>query len=287
MKITGIDEKKCAGCGLCIQACIGNLYSKNGKKAVDYADPNQWCTGCGHCIAACPENAITYEAHEKALEIPGKDPCFEDASRLLMGKRTERKYKDKDISRPELEKILEVIRYAPSGHNAQPCEYIIIKDRAVIKMLADITIQSFKAFKTVIRLRKLMKPFIAKTFYDILNNPGIALGMDDMISQYETGKDVIFFNAPVVMVVHVPDMGALSYVDPGIAMTHAMLAAHSLGIGSCWMGFAMMAVAKHKRVLQALGIPKDRFIAGITTLGYPVNKYLRLPVRNAIKAQWM
>ncbi len=107
-----------------------------------------------------------------------------------------------------------------------------------------------------------------------------------MIKQYESGKDIIFFDALVVILVHVPNMGGLSYVDPTIALTYGMLAAHAMGLGSCWMGFAMMAVQKNKRVSQQLNIPKGRFIVGIMTLGYPVHTYYRVPVRNKIKAEW-
>ena len=54
-----------------------------------------------------------------------------------------------------------------------------------------------------------------------------------MIKEYESGKDNIFFNAPVLILVHVPDLGGLSYVDPSISLTYGMLAAHAMGLGSC------------------------------------------------------
>ncbi|MBN1524151.1 MAG: nitroreductase family protein [Spirochaetales bacterium] len=197
-----------------------------------------------------------------------------------------RQYTKKDISKEELEKILEVMRYAPSGHNAQPCEYIILKDREMIKMISDLTIQSFRSFRNLMRFRKLLKPFVSKSLYEIMDSKSTALGMEDMIQRYASGEDVIFFDAPAVILVHVPDMGGLSYVDSTIAATYGMLAAHALGIGSCWMGFAMMAATKNKKLFKTLYIPKGRLIAGIFTLGYPKNKFHRLPVRNPVKATW-
>ncbi|MBN1797969.1 MAG: nitroreductase family protein [Spirochaetales bacterium] len=286
MKITGIDEKKCSACGVCVQECAAGIYSVNGSKHVTHDDPYNWCTGCGHCVAVCPKDAIIYTAHEKTLEYPDKDISIKDVEKLLHTKRSIRRYKNKDVPEKEIEKLLEIMRFAPSGHNAQPCEYVVVKDREKIRMLGQATIASFKSFKKLIKIRKLLKPFIPKAFYEILSDRGTALGVDELIRQYESGKDIIFFDAPVLILAHVPNLGGLSYVDPTIALTYGMLAAHALGLGSCWMGFAMMAVAKHKKILQLLNIPKGRFIAGVITFGYPVHTYYRVPVRNKIKAEW-
>jgi nitroreductase/NAD-dependent dihydropyrimidine dehydrogenase PreA subunit len=286
MKITGIDEKKCSACGICVQECAAGLYSLNGSKRVTYSDPHKWCTGCGHCVAACPKDAILYTAHGKTLEYQDMDVSFAHVEKLLHTKRSIRRYKDKDVPHNEIEKLLEVMRYAPSGHNAQPCEYVVAKDREIKRMLAEATIKSFKSFRFLMKIHKILKPFVPKAFYELLSDHSTALGIDEMIMEYNSGKDIFFFDAPVVVIVHVPNMGGLSYVDPTIALTYGMLAAHTMGLGSCWMGFAMIAVAKHKKILRQLNIPKGRFIAGVMTLGYTDQKYYRVPVRNKIKAQW-
>jgi nitroreductase/NAD-dependent dihydropyrimidine dehydrogenase PreA subunit len=287
MKITGIDLKKCTSCGVCVKECVAGLYSMNGNNRVTHSDPHKWCTGCGHCIALCPKDAITYDAHEKALEYPEMNVLsFKDAVKLLSTRRSIRIYKNKDVPKAEIEKLFDIMRLAPSGHNAQPCEYVVIKDKEKRRMLADATIKSFKSFKLLIKIRKILKPFIPKPFYEILSDRSTALGIDEMISQYESGKDIIFYDAPVLILVHVPNLGGLSYVDPTIALTYGMLAAHAMGLGSCWMGFTMMAAEKNKEVLRQLNIPKGRFIAGVMTLGYPVHTYHRIPVRNKIKAGW-
>jgi nitroreductase/NAD-dependent dihydropyrimidine dehydrogenase PreA subunit len=287
MKITGIDPKKCTVCGVCVRECPAGLYTLDGDKKVIYGDPHAWCTGCGHCVAACPKDAITYDANEKSPEYKNMNGLSSaDTIKLLHTKRTARVYKNRDIPKQEIENLLNVMRYAPSGHNAQPCEYIIIKDREIKRMLAEATIKSFKAFRFLMKINKLLKPFVPKSLYELLSDQSTALGIDEMIIEYDSGKDIFFFDAPVVILVHVPNLGGLSYVDPTIAFTYGMLAAHTMGIGSCWMGFIMMAVAKHKKIMQQLNIPKGRLIAGVMTLGYTNQKYYRVPARNKIKAKW-
>ena len=50
-----IDESKCDGCGLCVEACpYRAIAMRGGRPAVDFVT----CTGCGACIPACPRGAM-------------------------------------------------------------------------------------------------------------------------------------------------------------------------------------------------------------------------------------
>ena len=63
-KIVSIDEAKCNGCGLCVDACHeGALQMVNGKaKLVS----ESYCDGLGDCLPECPTGAITIEEREAA-----------------------------------------------------------------------------------------------------------------------------------------------------------------------------------------------------------------------------
>lgn len=53
-----IEKDKCIGCGLCTEACPGNLLVLKNNRAVmrDVRD----CWGCTACVKACPRDAIFY-----------------------------------------------------------------------------------------------------------------------------------------------------------------------------------------------------------------------------------
>ncbi len=53
-------------------------------------------------------------------------------------------------------------------------------------------------------------------------------------------------------------------IDTAIVTTHMMLAAHELGIGSCWVG-----LFTSQEVKEALGLPSHLEVSALMPMGYP------------------
>jgi len=59
-----IDEDRCKGCLLCINACPKSLLrpskkiNKFGHNPVEFIDPDDQCTSCTFCAISCPDVAI-------------------------------------------------------------------------------------------------------------------------------------------------------------------------------------------------------------------------------------
>ena len=297
MKIVGVNEDLCTLCGACVQECCADLFRTvadpgKGTARMVHQDPHGWCTGCGHCLAVCPHDAIRWEDAEKPLEPAGivhpESYCnYTALLPFLQSKRSVRRYHARIPERERITAVLEAMRWAPTGHNLQANRYLAITDRSVLQAIADHTIEGFRKFRTIVRLRKLLKPFLLRNLYKVLDSPGLLQGVDAMIRQREQGEDPILFGAPVVIVVYYPNMGALSLLDPTIAFTYGMLAAHSLGLGSCWIGFAIQSLYKDKGMRKLLGVPEDMIVAGVMTLGYPLPMYHRIPPRNPLQVRWL
>ena len=63
-KIIHIDEDKCIGCGLCVDACHeGAIAMVDGKARLMRDD---YCDGLGDCLPACPTDAISFVEREAA-----------------------------------------------------------------------------------------------------------------------------------------------------------------------------------------------------------------------------
>ncbi len=61
-KIIKINEEKCVGCGLCVNACQeGAIGLVDGKAKLLREN---YCDGLGNCLPACPTGAISFEERE-------------------------------------------------------------------------------------------------------------------------------------------------------------------------------------------------------------------------------
>jgi nitroreductase/NAD-dependent dihydropyrimidine dehydrogenase PreA subunit len=297
MKIKGVNEELCTLCGACAQECCADLFRTvadpvGANVRMVHEDPYGWCTSCGHCLAVCPRDAILWEDAEAPLEPAGiehpENFCGYDALLpFLQSKRSVRHYRAAKPTQEQITAVLEAMRWAPTGHNLQANRYLAITDRSLLRAITDHTIAGFRKFRIVIRMRKLLKPFLPRNLYKLLDSPGLLEGVDAMIHQREQGQDPILFDAPVVIVVYYPNMGALSLIDPAIAFTYGMLAAHSLGLGSCWIGFAIQSLYKDRGMHKLLSVPEDMIIAGVMTLGLPLPVYHRVPSRNPLQVRWL
>jgi nitroreductase len=58
--------------------------------------------------------------------------------KFLQERRSIRTYLDKDIPESEIEMILEAGRWAPSASNKQPWEFIVIKDKEILKKISKV-----------------------------------------------------------------------------------------------------------------------------------------------------
>ena len=74
--------------------------------------------------------------------------------------------------------------------------------------------------------------------------------------------------APVGIAVVIDPRGSTHPVEDGAAATQNMLlAAHALGLGTCWIG--SYGSGYEERAKEVLGIPHDRRLLSLISVGYP------------------
>lgn len=158
--------------------------------------------------------------------------------KAIAGRRSVRQYCEEQIQEAELHAILEAGLQAPSGHNEQSWYFAVVQNRERIDEINE----GSKA-----GMRKSNVEWIAD------------LGKKE--------KYNIFYNAPTVVIVAARREALAKMADACAAIENMMIAAESLEIGSCWMGFARFYFSgpeSYKRV----GIPDGYEVFYGLTLGY-------------------
>ena len=178
-----------------------------------------------------------YEPTDKMTDIE-TDICMEVNPVLssIMARRSIRKYLDKPVEHEKLELIARAGINAPSGVNRQPWIVRVVEDQ---KLIAEVT----EVYK------------------------------QENAEQVKRDKDFknMFRNAPNLICVCTPANGG-GELDAGLLGENIMLAAQSLGLGTCCLGGPvrfLLSNEKCKFFLDRLDIPSDYKLNYIIAIGYP------------------
>ncbi|WP_051249635.1 nitroreductase family protein [Maridesulfovibrio zosterae] len=262
-----IDHTLCKADGLCVHECplAVLMISEKGKAPVINPKKMNYCINCGHCAAICPTNAITITAFEDQSSIPINHagmPDFSSVENLMKSRRSIRKFKKTALTAKQVEELIHLAAYAPSGHNAHPVSWSVINSS---DKMQELTLIAVEWMEEMVRQKS---PLAKKLF------------LSGLINAYKNGNDAISRNAPTIAAAWAPKQGITPQTDTVIATTYLELAAHAQNIGTCWAGYIILAASYSEKIRNFLGIPKDHMLYGALLLGYPAVKYKNSPPRH-------
>lgn len=159
-------------------------------------------------------------------------------------RRAVRDFKPDPVSAGMLYQLIDAASWAPSAMNEQPWHFTIVTDRAV---LGEICAQA-KAWM----LKNLSAMPRPAHFRDLLAERDFH----------------IFYNAPCLVVISAASAGPWMREDAALAAENLMLMATSLGLGSCWIGFAQgwLNTPEGRRILN---LPDKALAVAPVIVGHP------------------
>lgn len=283
-----IDRDACNDCGLCVLRCMRCFTSQDGEVTAHATEEN--CNLCGHCVALCPTGAVVHHGMNAENFLPVDQKLNFDTDRFihfLRKRRSHRHFKDREVSRADLEKLADVCRYAPTGSNRQAVELKIIRDPEKIRRLSNLTLDHFVGLIDEVdeRVAELEGGGgeVSKPLRDLHANLSRYRGMK--IAR-EIGLDVIFYGAPVLIVFHSSDRATTPKDDCVIAAQTLSLTAMTMGLESCYIGLFTNASGARPEILEELSLPPGNRVYTTLILGYPKIKFFKTVDRMPIKVTW-
>lgn len=204
---------------------------------------------------------------------------------------------DRPIAKDDLNQILEAARWAPTAHNMQNFEIIVVDDKKLLESLSNIR---HEIDETFIRenyqqlsfseeeLKKKKIGILGTMFPLSWRTPGVKPDPHEERAHSFLGGPVQK-SAVLLIVLYNPSKRApasegdfLGIMSLGCVMENMWLMAQSLGIGFQILS-ALSADSIEKEVKRVLGIPDGLKIAFASRLGYPTSSYHYLRVRRDLK----
>ena len=182
----------------------------------------------------------------------------------INNRRSVRLYEPTPIPKDIINTIIEAGNLAPSTGdekvveeggkktkitNYQPWRFVVVEDPEFKQ----------KLFQTIEPIRANFYESMKETMPEMYER-----GMK-LMEVMDEPKDLVFYSAPVILYVLGP---AKNSIGCAMACENIMLAAVSLGLGSCYDGFGAM-VTHNPEIVQALELKDGERIYGPILLGYP------------------
>ena len=171
--------------------------------------------------------------------------------KTILERRTIRRFQERQISREELDLILEAGLYAPTSGGMQRVEMLVCQDKEINETLGKINRKVFgQANSDGIH-------FVSETQKSIAD--------DDNIKS-------AFYDAPTVITLFAPKDWVYNQQDCASVAITMSLAAWSVGIGSCYVSRAEETFATEygQEIMEKAGISEDKIALVHLCLGYPI-----------------
>lgn len=212
-----------------------------------------------------------------------KVDLVEAVIKVIQDRRSIRQYTRDPVSEEHLEMILEAARQAPSGENAQPWRFVIVKDEATRKRLGAIAGGGSG--------RRFTAEFVTQKMQERFENLEDEAKKKAIFDKLTSGQVSAFLaEAPVSIVVcGRKDVWDLPY-DTSAGIENMLLMVTALGLGACWVIAPCIDIRDEERLKDLLGVPEGVKVVSIISVGHPTRPHRprpRLPLEELVyKEKW-
>ncbi|MBX3081323.1 MAG: nitroreductase family protein [Anaerolineae bacterium] len=197
----------------------------------------------------------------------------DDFYRVVLGRRSVRRYLDRPVPKEILEHILTAAVWSPSAHNRQPWRFAVVTAPETRQRLATAMGTRLRADLTADHApADVIEKDVSRSFSRISKSPAlilVALSMADM-DRYPDEK-------------RSRNEYLMAVQSTAMAVQNLLLAAHAEGLGACWMCAPLFCPDV---VSAELSLPTDWQPQALITLGYPAETKTSTRVELETRILW-
>ena len=154
-----INSETCNQCSLCIAVCPYKIFEKDESgQIVTNSDRIEFCVKCGHCMAICKSKSVTIEglSYEKNFyELQASDIASDNFLNFLANRRSIRNFKDKEVPKEILQRIIDATSFAPYGVSPKNLMITIVQNKEILEKAlllivnTDLILYQFHRFNSI------------------------------------------------------------------------------------------------------------------------------------------
>jgi nitroreductase len=213
--------------------------------------------------------------------------------RVMLQRRSIRKYKKAQVPAHMIRRLLEVARFAPSQGNCQPWKFVVVRDADMIQGMEDFCVGQCRKLSGSLDYATLpagsLKYRIARSKAKLFGRlqPNVLHPVPvSALTAIAQGRFAVFHRAPTLILILMDKRGVgVPPVDIGICGTNIVLAAQSLGLGTCWVGFSKL-LNESREWCERLGVEDPYEVAEAITVGYRVGDTTHMVPRETHETAW-
>ncbi|MFC1971321.1 nitroreductase family protein [Chloroflexota bacterium] len=190
---------------------------------------------------------------------------YEDFLELVKNRRSIRRFKPDPIPDDSVDKIIEAARWAPSGFNSQPWEFVVLKNQElkdrIVELISEYRVENTRIESARESWQKVTQTQQPRGLMDYGNAPVFILLFGD--TRTKAGLPMAArFNYQLGQSVFISSLAC--------AFMYMHLAATSLGLASQWLGGVQVPFI-HCLLKDILGMPEELDVYGMMAVGYPAS----------------
>jgi nitroreductase len=198
--------------------------------------------------------------------------------KVIQERRSIREFTQESVSDQDLDMILEAARQAPSGENAQPWRFIIVKDEAKRRKMGAIAGGGSG--------RRFTSEYVTKKMQERFANLQDEAKRQAAFAKLTSGQVSAFMaDAPVnIVVCGKKDVWDMPY-DTSAAIENILLMVTALGLGACWVIAPCIDIRDEERIKVLLDIPEGYKAVSVISVGHPTRPHRqrpRMPIKELV-----